>query len=229
VLREYFYTHPLTGLRDSAGVVVPLIIFLIISLVVHEVAHGWVALKRGDTTARDMGRLTLNPIPHIDPVMTLLVPGLLLLVGSPVLFGGARPVPVDMHRLRNPWRDMTLVALAGPLSNFGLAFVFATLWRVAVEQGWGGGWNGNLAAVLAQSAFFNLVLGFFNLVPIPPLDGSRLLAYVLPGSLRGTYVGLEHIGLLLVFALVWFGALNIVLFPALDFGMRVLDGFLGLW
>jgi Zn-dependent protease len=177
--------------------------FLVISLGIHEAAHGWVALQCGDPTARDLGRITLNPIPHIDPIMTVIVPLALAFSGTGMIFGGARPVPVSYHRLRHPLRDMMLVALAGPASNFLLAILFVTAYKAATSLG-GYAPDQLMGRVLMQSAWVNVLLAVFNLVPIPPLDGSRVMAWLLPASLRPSYVALERFGLLLVVAVVFF-------------------------
>lgn len=186
---------------------------LILSLCIHEVAHGWVALKCGDTTARDLGRLTLNPLPHIDPFMTILLP-LILFMTAGFAFGGAKPVPVNPYRLRRPLRDMALVAIAGPLSNVLLAVLFTLLHKLAVDFG---GYDSRqlLPQVLDASALFNLVLAVFNMIPVPPLDGSRVLAWLLPKSIRGTYVGLERYGMLIVFGLLMLGAFDTLVFSAI--------------
>jgi Zn-dependent protease len=176
------------------------IAFLIISLGIHEAAHGWVALQCGDPTARDLGRITLNPIAHIDPFMTVILPTVLALSGG-MIFGGAKPVPVTYARLRHPLRDMALVALAGPLSNLLLAIVFLVAQKAALA--FGGYERGQLLPlVLEYCVLFNLLLTVFNLLPIPPLDGSRVMAWLLPEGLREPYVALERIGLILVIALV---------------------------
>ena len=196
--------------RDPVEIVM-LIVLLVVCLGVHEAAHGWVALKCGDTTARDLGRITLNPLPHIDLFMTILLPAMLYIgSGGRVMFGGAKPVPVNFHRLRHPWRDMSLVALAGPLSNVLLALFFMVAWRFFLQTGL---YNGAsdlgsraddfLPRVLGQAVVFNSVLAVFNLVPIPPLDGSRVMAWLLPDGLRGAYVGLERYGMLVIFGLLY--------------------------
>jgi Zn-dependent protease len=200
---------PQFGLDTSTLKFVLVIVLLVLCLSLHEVAHGVVALRCGDTTARDAGRLTLNPIVHIDPVMTVILPAFLYLTTG-FVFGGAKPVPVAFHRLRHPWRDMSLVALAGPLTNLLLAVLFIFLYKLMVLNGW---YNGAadtvherkmdlLPQVLSQTAVLNVVLTVFNLFPIPPLDGSRVLAWLLPDSLRGAYVGFERWGMFLVFALL---------------------------
>jgi len=149
-------------------------------IVVHEVAHALVALWCGDSTARDLGRITLNPVPHIDPFMSILLPGVLLLSGLPP-FGGAKPVPVNFANLRNPFRDMMYIALAGPVSNVLLAAVFALAMNVmplVIEAR--PAFATNLALFLLFTIMLNVLLALFNMVPIPPLDGSRVLAYFLP-------------------------------------------------
>lgn len=155
-----------------------LVIFpvFILSIVVHECAHGLMALWCGDTTARDRGRLTLNPIPHVDPIGSIVLPGLLMLVRAPFLFGWAKPVPIDWAKLKNPRNDPVKVALAGPASNFLLAIAFAGLVRIAPEHGfWAPLGEMGLAGVM-----WNCALGLFNLIPIPPLDGSWVLMRFLP-------------------------------------------------
>jgi Zn-dependent protease len=194
-------TGTVFGNLDTIGVVLALLL-LILSLTFHEVAHGWVALQCGDTTAKDLGRLTLNPLPHIDLFMTVMLPAFFFFTAG-FFFGGAKPVPVTFHRLRHPWRDMMLVALAGPLSNLLLAFFFFFLWRILVGQGWFEGQR--LLPVLEAAFAFNVLLAVFNLVPIPPLDGSRVMAWLLPPGLRSPYLSLERVGLLLVFLLFFLG------------------------
>ncbi len=202
---------------DQAHIIklVLVLFMLVLSLGVHEAAHAWAALKCGDTTARDMGRITLNPIPHIDPFMSILFPAMLYLMsGGQFVFGGARPVPVNFHRLRNPWRDMSLVALAGPVSNVLQAIFYAVLWRVAVKYG-NYGSDTILAQVLSTTVHLNLVLAALNMIPVPPLDGSRVLAWILPPRFRDTYVQLERFGMLLVLLLFFFGPMRFLIGSAL--------------
>lgn len=191
---------PFVDERMPAHGIALAIAFLIISLGIHEAAHAWVALQCGDTTARDLGRITLNPIAHIDPFMTVILPAMLAFSGG-MIFGGAKPVPVDFNRLRHPLRDMALVALAGPVSNLLLAVVFFVPLKAALAFG---GYEGGqlLPVVLATCVQFNLVLAVFNLLPIPPLDGSRVMAWLLPEGLRRPYVALERFGLILVVILI---------------------------
>lgn len=182
--------------------IVAIAVFVVLSLSLHEAAHAWTAWKLGDPTAKDLGRVTLNPLPSIDPFMTVILPiGMLLLGGF--VFGGAKPVPVSYHRLRHPLRDMMLVALAGPLTNFVLAAVF--LLGIKATDQFGDYTRADpLMRVLEYAMTTNLVLAAFNMLPIPPLDGSRVMAWLLPSNLREPYVQLERFGLLLVIGVVFF-------------------------
>lgn len=204
------------------------IAFLVLSLGIHEAGHAWVAFLCGDTTARDLGRMTLNPIVHIDPFMTILLPAFLYMT-SGFMFGGAKPVPVNPFNLRRPLRDMMLVALAGPISNFLLAIVFLLIWKCLVYLG--GMDAGTLAPeVMKMAMYFNLILAIFNMIPVPPLDGSRVMAFLLPAGMRESYVGLERFGMIIVFALLLSGALRTIIGstipPMIDF-INMLTG--GIW
>jgi len=202
--------------------IVLLVVLLVVSLGIHEAAHAWVALKCGDTTARDLGRITINPVPHIDPFMTILLPMMLIYFNAGFLFGGAKPVPVAFHRLRNPWRDMSLVAIAGPLSNFLLAILFMLIYKLAVSFGGYDNYRPGsqdyqlLTAVMWWSVYFNLTLAAFNLIPIPPLDGSRIMAWLMPESARRTYIQIERYGLLVIMGLIYLGAFRHILGPMVN-------------
>src|SRR3989344_200205 len=160
---------------------IPLVI-LIFSAVLHEIMHGAVADKLGDPTARIMGRLTVNPIPHLDPLMSVLLPALLVFSGSPVIFGAAKPVPVNPIHFKDPKKDMALVALAGPLTNIALALISAQIIRF-LPSGAEPLWGGALSSFLFLVVIYNLMLAIINLIPIPPLDGSKVLAAILPDDL----------------------------------------------
>lgn len=197
---------------------VGVIAVVVLAVTIHESAHALVADRLGDPTARMLGRITLNPLPHIDLFSTILLPGFLLLVGSPILFGGAKPVPVIFGNLRHPWRDMALVALAGPASNLLQACFWALLLSILLHTGtWVADSSG--VSILRWGIAFNCTLTILNLMPIPPLDGSRVMAYVLPGEARRAYVSLESFGLFLIFGLLFF-------VPA--FGNLLFEGTVGL-
>lgn len=178
---------------------------VLLAVTLHEVAHGWVARALGDDTAHRMGRLSLNPLKHIDPVGTLLVPAVLLLLGG-FLFGWAKPVPVVMSRLRNPRRDMAVVAAAGPLSNFVMALAWGIVLKLAVGHPAAGVWEG--LAYMAQAGIgINLALMVLNLIPIPPLDGGRVLSGLLPAEAARQYDRIEPYGLMILLLLMFTGVL----------------------
>jgi Zn-dependent protease len=196
----------------------------VLSIVVHECAHGLVALWNGDATARERGRLTLNPLRHIDPVGSIILPGLLLLTRAPFLFGWAKPVPVDGSRLRHPRDDQVKVALAGPASNVLLAMAFAALARVSPE----GGFWAPLRLMGYAGVVWNCALALFNLIPIPPLDGSWLLMRFLP--LRHIIVlhQFRLAGMVLLVALLSIPMVaNVVLYTPLRFAVRACLGLFG--
>ncbi len=179
-------------------------IVLIFSVIIHEVSHGLMAESLGDPTARLAGRITLNPLKHIDPFGSILLPALLVFTHSPVVLGWAKPVPYDPTHLENPKLAAGKIGAAGPLSNFLLAAVFGIFVRVAIFAGA----STNLVSFLAIVVIMNLALGVFNLVPIPPLDGSKVLFALLPGgerSYRLMYF-LERFGIIFIFIFLWFGS-----------------------
>jgi len=184
-------------------VVIGIAVVVIPSITSHEAAHGFAADRLGDPTARSLGRLTLNPIPHIDLFFTILMPAFLLLTGSRILFGGAKPVPVNVGRLRNPRRDWAIVGAAGPLTNLALALLLSILLSLLVHAG-GLETDSTLVEILAVGVYVNVLLFVFNLVPIPPLDGSRVLQLFLSGPSLAAYQRLERYGLFVIVALVFF-------------------------
>ncbi|MBD3347962.1 MAG: site-2 protease family protein [Candidatus Eisenbacteria bacterium] len=180
------------------------VLVLYLAIVVHEVSHGFVANLRGDPTAKSMGRLTLNPLPHVDIFGTIIIPGFLILTGSSFVIGWAKPVPVNIRLFKDPLRDFAITSLAGPASNMAQVVVYAVLFKVATAAGWPN-WVGFLAF---SGAAINLFLGFFNLIPIPPLDGSRLVAAALPTHLAVQYLSIERFGFVIIFGLLWLGILD---------------------
>ncbi|HYV33718.1 MAG TPA: site-2 protease family protein [Candidatus Limnocylindria bacterium] len=183
-------------------------VILIFSAIIHEVSHGLMAEYLGDDTARDQGRITLNPIPHIDPFSSILLPLLLLSVHSPIIFGAAKPVPVNFNNLRNPKRGMALVSLAGPLSNFALAILFTIPIKLGLA-------NSVAYPILIQAIILNIVLGTFNLIPIPPMDGSKIVASFLPNEWMHKILEWERYGFLLVMIFLYLGWLQIILVPVI--------------
>jgi len=183
---------------------------LIMSVVIHEVSHGYVADILGDQTARFSGRLTLNPLKHLDPFGSIIFPAMLVLFNSPIVFGWAKPVPYNPYNLKNGKYGPGLVALAGPLSNIVLAVVFALLIRIEL-------FSTGVLPLVGGIIFINLILAFFNLIPIPPLDGSKVIASFLPYGLyqhwRKVEDFFERYGLLVLFLFLYFASQ--VLFPYL--------------
>lgn len=177
---------------------------IIFAITLHEVAHGWVAKHLGDRTAEMMGRLTVNPLRHIDPVGTVLLP-LMLMMFSPIIFGWAKPVPITWQNLRNPKRDMALVALAGPGANLLMAAFWLLVLQIAQ------GLAGTIPATAVQffnymasaGIVINIVLMVLNLIPIPPLDGSRVVSAMLPGPWAYQYSRLEPYGIFVIMGLIF--------------------------
>lgn len=196
---------------------------LILSVVFHEVAHGYAARAQGDPTAAMLGRLTLNPIPHLDPLGSFIVPGLLAISGTGVVFGWARPVPVNPRNFREYRRGDIIVSLAGVAVNLVLALVFAVLqavvaWVILASPG-GSAPLQMLQQMFVYGVFINLILVLFNLVPIPPLDGSHVMYHLLPPRLGARYREMGRYGMLLVFAFLFLGGFNLLLPP-----LRLLSG-----
>jgi Zn-dependent protease len=200
---------------------------VLVAIIFHEVAHGWVAFRLGDATAARMGRLTLNPIPHIDPFGTVLLPLLLIVVGAPFLFGYAKPVPVNFYNLNHPKRDMVWVALAGPVTNILLAVASVYVLKFVDLAG-----SSLLTlpafvltplALMAQSSInINVMLAAFNLFPIPPLDGGRVLVGLLPEPYASTVARIEPYGFLIIVLLLMTHTLDFFIGPVVHFLFRLL-------
>jgi Zn-dependent protease len=185
------------------------IIPALLAITLHEAAHGYAAMYFGDPTAKEQGRVSLNPLRHVDPVGTILLPAILILTRSPFVFGWAKPVPVNFGRLRNPRRDMVWVAAAGPLLNLFLALVSARLMYLVPELPEGGAqWA---FETLKNSLFLNVILFVFNLIPLPPLDGGRIAIGLLPVHLAQRLAQLEKYGMVLIIGILiglpWLGSL----------------------
>ena len=194
------------------------------AVILHEIAHGWVALKRGDETALRRGRLTLNPISHIDPIGTVLLPLVLVAANSPFVFGWAKPVPVNVANLRNPRRDMVLVALAGPFTNVVLALASAAFLHLllAFDPSGSTAFSRPLGLMAAHSVILNVGLAVFNLVPILPLDGGRVLFGLLPAAPALAFARLEPYGMLIVMALLFTDTLDRLVGPVVKVMLRAL-------
>jgi Zn-dependent protease len=183
-----------------------MVVVLLFSIIIHEIAHGYVALLNGDRTARMLGRITLNPVPHIDPVGSILLPLLLLISQSSFLIGWAKPVPVNPLNFRNyRWGEFA-VSAAGPVSNLALAAIFSVLLRLGLG-------NPGLTQLAYYGVSINIILALFNLIPIPPLDGSHILALVLPRELARLYSHLQPVGFFLILILFYTGILGAILMP----------------
>lgn len=180
---------------------------LLISISIHEFSHGWVAYKLGDTTAKDSGRLTLNPLMHIDPMGTIILPLFLFIATQGrFVFGAAKPVPINYNRLKNPKRDIIWVGASGPIANFIFALFLSILWRIIPT-------NPVINFILWTLITINVVLGVFNLIPIPPLDGSRVIMGLLPQGLASRYVMIEPYGFIIIILLIFLGLFNAIIEP----------------
>lgn len=202
---------------------------LLVAVILHEIAHGLVAEKLGDPTARNLKRITLNPIRHIDPFLTIILPALLIMSNTGIVFGGAKPVPVNPLYFKDPRRGMLWVALAGPVTNFVLAALSygavqlveqfpmeslspVSMLAVSLVLSW-----------LVYSMLINLVLGLFNLLPVPPLDGGRIVTGLLPEKAAYAYAKIERFGFVIVIALIYFGIPQLVLGPIIELAARSLE------
>lgn len=184
---------------------------VIFAITVHEVAHGWVAKKFGDPTASDLGRLTLNPIKHIDLMGTIILPALLLISFTGYIFGWAKPVPVNIKNFKNPRRTMAIVALAGPVSNILMAIAWAFVMRLGTIISSNEAISLPLIYTSIAGISINLVLALVNLIPLPPLDGGRIVAGMLPDKLAFYYNYLERFGFIILLGLLFSGGLSALL------------------
>ncbi len=198
------------------------IIPLIFAITVHEAAHGWVANKCGDDTAKKLGRITLNPIKHIDLFGTIVIP-LIMLLTTNFIFGYAKPVPVNWNNLNKPRRDMALVAAAGPVVNLIMALIWAGIARIGIDM--------NIPVLIMMSIFgiqINMILCLLNLIPIPPLDGSRVVTAFLPPKAAYYYNIIEPYGFIIIVLLLISGALSMILLPNLQIAMQAITSWFGI-
>src|SRR3989338_1478207 len=205
-------------MEQSVALAIFAFVAFIFSVIIHEVSHGVVAERLGDPTARNAGRITLNPLKHIDPMGSILLPAILLFIGSPVILGWAKPVPYDPRHLKNPKTAAGKIAAAGPVSNIIIAVLFAVL----IRFGAGAGLSFELIKAFGTIVILNIALAVFNLVPIPPLDGSKVLFSLLPAN-RIAYslmAFLDRYGIILIFALLFYA--GNLLFPVITWIFNLL-------
>lgn len=199
---------------------------VVFAITLHEAAHGFAARYFGDPTAWQAGRISLNPLRHIDPMGTIIIPAILLLTGSPFLFGYAKPVPVDFGRLRKPKQDMLWVAAAGPAANLLMAAFWALMYKLSWEIP--PFFSLPLALMAKAGIGINLVLMVLNLLPLPPLDGGRIAVSLLPHRLAWRFAQLERWGFPILLLLLFTGILDAIMNPLVDFSLRIIVSIFGL-
>ena len=192
---------------------------VLFAVTLHEVAHGWVANKLGDGTAKMLGRLTPNPVKHIDPIGTILVPLAMFLLQTGFIFGWAKPVPVNTRNFKNPRRDMALVAIAGPLSNLAMAVFWVFVYKLGHSLLGDSNIARGVMSMGQAGIIINLILFVFNLLPIPPLDGGRVLSGFVPPSVSDLLDKIEPYGFFIVVGLLYLGVLNTIISPVINFFM----------
>ncbi|MDD5291629.1 MAG: site-2 protease family protein [Candidatus Omnitrophica bacterium] len=195
------------------GILFSILLFFL-AVVMHEFAHGWIAYKLGDPTAKYSGRLTLNPLAHIDPIGTIILPLFLIITNSPILFGWAKPVPVNFFRLNHPKKDMIWVGLAGPAANILVAIIISIIIKLRIAF--------MPVPILQYFMSLNIVLAVFNLIPIPPLDGSRVIMGLLPPQLAYRYMQLEQFGFIIIVAMLYLGLFRVIVWPIVSIILRFL-------
>lgn len=183
---------------------------LMVAMSIHEFSHGWIAYKLGDTTAKYQGRLTLNPLAHIDPIGTIILPIFLFIITrGQFVFGAAKPVPINYWALKNPKRDMIWIGLAGPLSNIVSALIISQILKILP--------NATILSILLKNfIMINIILGVFNLIPIPPLDGSRIVMGILPIRMAKSYANLESFGFFIIMIFIALGLFNLIVWPVVN-------------
>lgn len=217
-------------MMDELSLVQRIVVWIlpvVFAITVHEVAHGWVAKQFGDNTAKMQGRLTLNPIKHIDILGTIIIPGLLLITGTGFIFGWAKPVPVDARNFKNPKKAMMFVALAGPISNLLMALSWVAIARIGVAI--------NMEFISLPLIYsgvagitINLVLAMINLLPIPPLDGSRVVSGLLPDYWAWQFNRLERFGFIILLVLLATNTLGLILSYPMFYAQQLFFGLAGL-